>query len=182
MRGVTELARFHLLFSPGEAKPRCPRGALKHPPQTANRGKSSSMGALLLLSEFKRLGVKAANTNSPCTMNPHLHLLPESCVGEVLMYPWLPINGCVDSNTPTAHTSPRQEASCPAAISQRGGCPFPSGMDPASPAPLPGRGQGAGTKPKRGGHSRVGDMLSPTTPPSTVAAPGRVSMGLSSAG
>lgn len=41
------------------------------------------MGALLLLPKFKRFWVKAANRNTFCTMNPHVRLPPESCVGEV---------------------------------------------------------------------------------------------------
>lgn len=121
-----------------------------------HRQKSSSVGALLLLSEFKRLGVKAVNTNTLCTMSPHVHLPPESRVGEDLIYPWLPINGCVDFNTPTTHASPRHDASCPAATSRQGGCPFPSGMDPASPAPLPGRGEGAVSQAKEGDTAGLG--------------------------
>lgn len=34
------------------------------------RGKSSSVGALLLLSEFKRFGVQAANRNFLCSAAP----------------------------------------------------------------------------------------------------------------
>lgn len=47
------------------------------------QGKSSSVGALLLLSEFKRFGVKAANRDTFCAKHPHVLLPPESSVGEI---------------------------------------------------------------------------------------------------
>lgn len=67
------------------------------------------------------------------------------------------------------HASPRQGASCPTATSRQGGCPFPAGLDPASPASLPGRGQAAGGQAGEGGirlgWGHAGGQAEPSHPP-----------------
>lgn len=138
------------------------------------------MGALLLLSEFKRSRVKAANRNTFCAMHPHVLLPPESSVGEIFnillaCYQWL-----CGFNTPTAHGSPRQDPSRPAAPASEAAAASQRGrILPTRLLCWEGvREQALG----RGGHSRAGDMqgagLSPATPHQHGGSPGRMSIRL----
>lgn len=147
---------------PGKAESRRPRGAQKHPPQTVNtRGKAAPWALRSRSPSSKRFQVEGNKQKRFLRNEPP----PESRVGgRFLIYSWLPINERVDFNTPAMLASPRHDdASCPAATSQRGGCSVPPGPDPDSSA-----GKGSGTRrPSRGtqqGWGHAGGRAEPSHP------------------
>lgn len=142
------------------------------------------MGALLLLLRVQTIpGEGSKHKHSLHNGAPTCASRQKVAWERFLIYSWLLINERVDFNTPATHASPRQDASCPAATSRRGGLSLPGGDGSRQPGSFAGKGSGSRRPSRWGGTQRgwghaVGPRLSPATPCQRGGNPERMSVRL----